>query len=154
MANEKLTKLSVNLLQCFGNAIIKVYKEIPLLFAPTYLLVLIHGDLCETNVLAEAKILPFRMLLWGVLNLLGFIDSRGWHYHGNSSELETAFWERSYQDVGEVSSKSQQAIKVAERAGLLLYYGFRWDNGVRERIVTEQDSLFRCLDAFLHCLED
>lgn len=160
---DKLDILLRELPSRFTDVITKTREELPNLFIPTYPLVLTHGDLCEMNIMvnpeaggitgiidwAEAKVLPFGMSLWGVQNMLGFMDSSGWHYHENSSQLETLFWEVFHRNVGAISSDDQQAIKIAERAGLLLRYGFTWEDGVLERPVSGEDSSIRYLDAFL-----
>lgn len=46
----------------------------------------------------------------------------------------------------------KRVIKTAERVGLVLRYGFTWDDGVFERRVAEGDSSIRYLDAFLYRL--
>ena len=43
-------------------------------------------------------------------------------------------------------------MRIAERAGLVLRYGFTWDDGF-ERSMMERDSSIRYLDAFLYRLE-
>ncbi|KAL5355194.1 hypothetical protein BJX96DRAFT_170438 [Aspergillus floccosus] len=152
----------------FHRAIADIREELPIIFTPSYPLVLGHGDLCELNILvdpeaggikgiidwAEAKISPFGMSLWGVLNMLGKMNSQGWHYHDNSPQLERLFWKVFYENAGEVSTGDRRAITVAERIGLLLRYGSTWEDGVRERPVIERDSSFRYLDAFLPRLQD
>lgn len=52
---------------------------------------------------AETRILPFGMALWGVQNMLGVMDSKGWHYYGNAVQLEKLFWEEFYGQVGGIS---------------------------------------------------
>lgn len=165
---EKLGILEQQLPSRFTGVICKVYKELPILFTPTYPLVLSHGDLCEMNVMvdpeiggitgvidwAEAKVLPFGMSLWGFQNMLGVMNSTGWHYYENYSRLESLFWDVFYRTVGPVSHHDKRAMKIAERAGLILRYGFTWEDGLVERPVTERDSSIRYLDAFLHRLED
>ncbi|RDW81273.1 aminoglycoside phosphotransferase family protein [Aspergillus mulundensis] len=152
----------------FISAITTLRAELPLLFTPGYPLVLTHTDLCEMNVMvdpetggitgiidwAEAKVLPFGMALWGVLNMLGSMDSRGWTYRADSAEFEKLFWDTFYDIVGRVSAEEGRAMKVAERVGLVLRYAFAWDDGVSERVVTEEDSRVKYLDAFLHRLQD
>ncbi|KAE8151306.1 hypothetical protein BDV25DRAFT_139027 [Aspergillus avenaceus] len=164
---HKLDTLLRQLPPRFTNVISKLRGELPMLFAPTYPLVLSHDDLCEMNIIvypeeggisgivdwADAKTLPFGMSLWGFLNMLGTKDSLGWHYHENSNHLESLFWETFYRNTGDISSDHRRAIRVAERVGLVLRYGFTWDDGIRERPVTEQDSSLRYLDAFLPRLE-
>ncbi|PLB47528.1 hypothetical protein P170DRAFT_447484 [Aspergillus steynii IBT 23096] len=151
----------------FTNAITQILEDLPMIFLPTYPLVLSHADLCEMNIIvnpeaggingiidwADAKVLPFGMSLWGLRNMLGIMDSKGWHYHENAPRLEGLFWETFYQSVGMVFGDGKRAIQVAERAGLLLRYGFTWEDGVVERPVSEQDSSMRYLDAFLPGLE-
>jgi hypothetical protein len=41
---------------------------------------------------AEAIILPFGISLWGLENILGYMDSQGWHYYKNYQKLEKLFW--------------------------------------------------------------
>jgi hypothetical protein len=36
---------------------------------------------------AEAMILPFGISLWGLENILGYMDSQGWHYYKNHQKL-------------------------------------------------------------------
>ncbi|QKX58933.1 uncharacterized protein TRUGW13939_06061 [Talaromyces rugulosus] len=164
---DKLDKLSQQLPPRFTSVISNISKELDAIFVPSYPLVLSHGDLCEMNIMvdseaggitgiidwAEAKVLPFGMSLWGVLNMFGFMNCQGWHYHENSSRLESLFWEVFNRNAGEISPNEKRAIKIAERAGLVLRYGFTWDNGVRERPVTERDASFRYLDAFFSRLK-
>lgn len=74
-----------------------------------------------------------------------------WPYYENSPRLETLFWGVFHRHVGAISSDNQQAIKIAERAGLLLRYGFTWEDGVFERPVNKQDFSIRYLDVILFC---
>ncbi|KAH6658559.1 hypothetical protein BKA67DRAFT_533706 [Truncatella angustata] len=83
-----------------------VRQSPPSLFSETFPFVLNHGDLCEMNILigretgnitgivdwAEARILPFGFALWGLENILGCMDSTGWHYYDNRRELEDRLW--------------------------------------------------------------
>lgn len=52
-----------------------------------------------------------------------------------------------------ISDEHNRAIEITERVGLVLRYGFTWEDGSFERPVTESDSSIRYLDAFLHLLE-
>jgi hypothetical protein len=165
---EKLDILSHRLPSRFTGVISKLHEELPVIFAPTYPLVLNHGDLCEMNIIvnpviggitgvvdwAEAKILPFGMSLWGLQNMLGVMNSTGWHYYENSSKLEALFWDIFHKSVGMISNDDIRAIKTAEQVGLVIRYGFTWEDGAFERAVTEKDSSIRYLDAFLHRLEN
>ena len=40
---------------------------------------------------AESRVLPFGFALNGLENLLGRMDSEGWHYHDHHRELEALF---------------------------------------------------------------
>jgi hypothetical protein len=73
---------------------------------------------------AEAQVLPIGMSLWWVLKMFGFMDPQSWHYHVNSSRLNGLFWDVFYRNAGEVSLEEKRAMIIAERAGLVLRYGF------------------------------
>lgn len=98
---------------------------------------------------AKAKTLPIGMSLRGFFNMLGFMDSEGWHYYDHSSRLESLFWDTFHRNVGPISDEDKCAIQTATRVRLLLRYGFVWEDGVSERPATEQDSSIRYLGAFL-----
>lgn len=165
---DKLSVLSRQLPSRFTGVTSKICEELPTIFAPTYPLVLTHSDLCEMNIIvdpkaggitgvvdwAEAKVLPFGMSLWGLQGMLGIMNSKGWNYHENSDRLESLFWDTFNGIAGMVSNDDKRAMKTAERAGLVLRYGYTWEDGIFERPVTEQDSSIRYLDAFLHRLDD
>ena len=82
-------------------------KDLPSLFSDALPFVLSHGDLNVMNLLinpetgnitgiadwAESRILPFGFALYGLENILGQMDSEGWHYNGHYRELESLFWE-------------------------------------------------------------
>lgn len=57
------------------------------------------------------------------------------------------------ENVELISDEHNRAIEITERVGLVLRYGFTWEDGSFERPVTESDSSIRYLDAFLHLLE-
>ncbi|KAL1855034.1 hypothetical protein Plec18170_004448 [Paecilomyces lecythidis] len=165
---NKLGILVQTLPSRFTAIISKLRKDLPSIFVPTYPLALTHDDLCEMNLIVDAtvggingvvdwagaKILPFGMSLWGPLNMLGTMNSSGWHYHENSSKLEGIFWDTFYIHVGKITDDDKRAMKIAERTGLVLRYGFTWENGTIERPVNEQDSSIRYLDAFIDRLRD
>ena len=139
-----------------------VRAELSLIFKSTYPLVLSHDDLCEMNIFvnpntghitgiidwSEARILPFGISLWGFENILGYMDSQGWHYYNNHRKLENLFWQTFEEIVGGVSEADRQVIRVARMAGFFLRYGFVWEDGVREIPAKEPDSVLRYLDAF------
>jgi hypothetical protein len=39
----------------------------------------------------EAEIAPFGISLYRLENVLGYMDSKGWHYYENHQELEKLF---------------------------------------------------------------
>ncbi|KAF1966825.1 hypothetical protein BU23DRAFT_517258 [Bimuria novae-zelandiae CBS 107.79] len=160
---SKLQLLAQKLPSRFSDSVEELSNNLSLLFSEGYPAVLTHGDLCEMNFLvdpetghltgvidwAEAGILPFGCALWGLENILGFMDRRGWHYFDSYQELEDLFW-RSFKDsVGETLDGKWRAIQVARRIGVLFRYGFRWDEALRERIIVENDSGMKYLDAFI-----
>ena len=38
------------------------------------------------------RIQLFGLALWGVENVLGYMDGEGWHYFSNYEQLEKLFW--------------------------------------------------------------
>jgi hypothetical protein len=103
---------------------------------------------------AEAEVLPFGLALYGLENLLGYMGPWGWNYFQIRNKLEQKFWERFWGliDVGEtaVQAKMKNSVRTARGVGILLRYGFEWENGTVERAVTGTDaSSLAYLDAFL-----
>jgi len=159
---QKFDLISQALPSRFTENLRKVRAELPSLFTSTYPLVLSHDDLCEMNIFvdpytghitgiidwADARILPFGISLWGFENMLGWMDSQGWHYYNNHHKLEDLFWHTFERTVDGVSETDKQAIRVARMPGFFLRYGFVWEDGVREIPAKEPDSAFRYLDAF------
>lgn len=162
---ERFSRDILELTECLDS----IFKNLPM--------VLTHGDLCEMNFLvdensghltgvidwAEAEILPFGFNLWGVENLLGYMDGNGWNYFEGYEDLRAVFWETFYGAVvvaeegeedgvlaSEVLRKQKQdTIDGARRMGILFRYGFFWDEDLRKKIpVQEGDSGMRYLDAF------
>lgn len=159
---ERFSREILGLTECLDS----IFENLPM--------VLTHGDLCEMNFLvdehsghltgvidwAEAEILPFGFNLWGVENLLGYMDGNGWNYFEGYEDLRAVFWETFYSAVvvaeeedgvraSEVLCQKQDTINVARRMGILFRYGFFWDENLREKVpVQEGDSGMRYLDAF------
>jgi hypothetical protein len=126
-------------------------------------LVLSHGDLCEMNLLveaetgsltgvidwAEARILPFGFSLYGVENLLGYMDDEGWHYYDNAQQLRELFWRVFLEGVeGSISEATLQTIWTARMAGLFYRYGFVFDGKEILGVVGPESGSLRYLDAF------
>lgn len=104
--HSKFELLAASLPDRFASNLSIVRQALPALFSGVFSFILSHGDLCEMNILinpetrnitgivdwAEARILPFGFSMWGLENRLGYMDSKGWHYHDNRRELEGIFW--------------------------------------------------------------
>ncbi|KAF2459212.1 hypothetical protein BDY21DRAFT_301259 [Lineolata rhizophorae] len=160
---SKLQLLAQNLPSRFSSSVYELNNKLTLLFSEGYPAVLTHGDLCEMNFLvdsetghltgvidwAEAGILPFGCALWGLENILGFMDTHGWHYFDSYQVLEDLFWQTFKDVVGEPLDEKWRAINVARRIGILFRYGFRWDKVSQQRIIIEDDPGMKYLDAFI-----
>ncbi|KAJ6043436.1 hypothetical protein N7499_005863 [Penicillium canescens] len=121
----------------FSPNINRVRKELPSLFA-TLPFILSHGDLNMMNVLispetgnitgivdwAESRILPFGFALYGLENVLGWMDSEGWHYYDDHRELENLFWKTFQGEAKNVSNADMYLIRVAKMAGIFCQYGY------------------------------
>lgn len=160
---EKLAMLSKSLPSRFSETVRQLIDEVPLLFSGTYPLVLTHGDLCEMNLLvqpengrltgiidwAEAETLPFGLALWGLENVLGFMDSQGWSYFDGHAELKDLFWMTFETDVGGITDDERRAIGIARNVGIFFRYGFCWEDHMHPRVVTEADSTIKYLDGLV-----
>lgn len=160
---SKIDRLSQSLPSRFTANLDAVRKELPSLFSKKLPFVLSHQDLNETNMLinpesgsitgivdwAEAKILPFGFSLWAFENLLGYMNSEGWHYYDNRHELEGIFWQTFLAEANGASGCDLQLIRVARMAGLFLCHGFACDRNGVETVVDESSfSSYKYLDAF------
>jgi hypothetical protein len=110
-----------------------VFEQLPVVLA--------HGDLNEMDFLvdescgrltgvidwAEAEILPFGLNLWGLENILGYMNVHGWHYFDQHADLKALFWKTFHSAVAADGAALylQDAIDVAWRMGVVLRYGFR-----------------------------
>jgi hypothetical protein len=98
---------------------------------------------------AEAGILPFGFSLWGLENVLGYMDSEGWHYYNNRRELEDLFWGTFREKAKNISDTSLQLIRTARMAGLFFRYGFVVEGKAVKSVVDTTDaSSLAYLDAF------
>ncbi|TVY27780.1 hypothetical protein LHYA1_G003806 [Lachnellula hyalina] len=124
--------------------------------------VLTHGDLVPGNIMlspscgyltglvdwAEAEVLPFGLCLYGLEEILGEMTEDGWEYHPAAEGLREVFWRELGEGVGE---KERKRVEMARIAGILLWWGFAWDEGRIDRVVEEgRDEIeIARLDAFL-----
>lgn len=161
--NSIFDRLAESLPSRFASNLDRVRRHLPSLFSGSLPFVLSHGDLCEMNILidrdnghvtgivdwAEARILPFGFSLWGLENVLGYMDVEGWHYYDNRDELEGLFWRTFCTETNNATETDLQSIRAARMAGLFVRYGLIVDGTVVERAVNQSDtSSLAYLDAF------
>jgi hypothetical protein len=90
---------------------------------------------------ADATIEPFGMALWGLESVLGCGGPNGWSYFGsdpsyshfgcNPSRLRALFWEVLLREIEcTISDECRYAINEVRTLGVLLRYGFSWENGM------------------------
>lgn len=163
---RKLGLLSVSLPSRFAAIMHQLSYHTGELFSCSFPLVLTHDDLCEMNILvdpktgqiagiidwANAKIQPFGLALWGVENVLGYMDGDGWHYFSNHQQLIALFWAVFEDEVGagRVTTDDKERIRLARLVGIALRYGFQWDGAGVQRPILESDTSMKYLDAFLY----
>ena len=138
--------------------------------------VLTHGDIVPSNIMVhpdsgmlrgivdwvEAEFLPFGINFYGLEYLLGFPSKRrdsmtdsatSFVYYDCALELRTHFWSTLHRKVPELKRDPQalKALHVAKIIGTLLWFGYAWDEGKIDRVVTpEKDSeVLAYLNAFL-----
>jgi hypothetical protein len=138
--------------------------------------VLTHGDIAPSNIMVhpdsgmlrgmvdwvEAEFLPFGLSFYGLEYLLGFPSKRRdsmtnsattFIYYDCALELRSHFWSTIQRKLPELKSDPQmlKALHVAKIVGTLLWFGFAWDGGAIDRVVTrEKDSeLLAYLESFL-----
>ena len=137
--------------------------------------VLNHGDLIPTNICvdenswritglvdwAEAEWLPFGTCLYGLEYLLGHLehtpanlnnaDERpAWRYSSDTSRLREIFWARLCEEAPGIRERREDVL-LARDLGVLLWYGYAWDEGAINRVVNEEDDTaeVECLRSFL-----
>ncbi|KZF23718.1 hypothetical protein L228DRAFT_238245 [Xylona heveae TC161] len=164
--SRDLNLLSDSLPPRFAKVMLRLCKDVDGLFSSSYPLVITHDDLCEMNVLVDpstghitgiidwvdAKFRPFGLALWGVENVLGHMDSEGWHYCSNHEQLRKLFWKTFESEVGteDVTTELKEKMELARLMGIALRYGFVWDIATgKKRPALSSDSSFKYLDAFM-----
>lgn len=134
-----------------------------------YPIVINHGDLIPSNILvnpstwelkgvvdwAEAEYLPFGTHLYGLEHLLGYLSTEDpgaprFCYYRQSKELREVFWDTLCKEAKGVKDRLED-VCVARDMGVLLWYGFAWDEGKIDRVVNERDDKeeVECLRRFL-----
>ncbi|KAJ6021107.1 hypothetical protein N7540_006611 [Penicillium herquei] len=153
----------------FSPAIDMVRKELPSLFSKAVPFVLSHGDLNVMNILvnpgtgnitgivdwAESRILPFGFALYGLETILGWMDSKGWHYYDHHRELESLFWQTFRKEAQNFSSGDLYSVRAARMAGLFYQYAFVFDEkgAVKNVRVAKSNGSFPYLDAFCTAID-
>lgn len=121
--------------------------------------VLTHGDTIPSNIVvnttthsiegfidwAEAEWLPFGMCLYGLEHLLGYVSADGMRfvYYSSSQALRRHFWLELNKRilVGDTETDPGPAINLARDIGVLLWYGFAWDDGAIDRVISGRHDL-------------
>jgi hypothetical protein len=151
--DQKFSVLAQFLPPRFESRLVSIRRDLLSLFSGALPFVLSHGDLCEMNILidpksgkitgivdwAEARILPFGFSLWGFENVLGYMDSKGWHYYDNRRELESLFWKIFREEAEVFADDDLILIQRARAAGSFCRYGFIRD-GMAVKSVVGQSS--------------
>ncbi|KAJ5143352.1 uncharacterized protein N7515_002139 [Penicillium bovifimosum] len=159
--DQKFNVLAQILPPRFKSRLVSIRRDLLSLFSGALPFVLTHGDLCEMNILidpesgkltgivdwAEARILPFGFSLWGFENVLGFMNSKGWHYYDNRRELESLFWKIFREEAEVFADDDLILIQRARAAGLFCRYGFISDGlGVNSVVGQPSPSSLAYLD--------
>ena len=129
-----------------------------LLSVQDFPVVLNHGDLIPSNVLvdseswavtglvdwAEAEWLPFGTCVYGVEHLLGRMERVGrgervWKYFEGSKGMRKVFWDAVVKESPGLEGRWEE-LECMRDVGVLLWYGFAWDEGKIDRVVNETVS--------------
>ncbi|OAG01924.1 uncharacterized protein CC84DRAFT_1251865 [Paraphaeosphaeria sporulosa] len=168
----KLRKLSVEL-PCETLRARAMDTLLRLLAIEHYPVVLNHGDLIPSNILvdeetwavsglvdwAEAEMLPFGTCLYGLEYLLGGLESTSsvdgvgmkpvWRYRQGSDALRNIFWQTLKKESPKIGENAEEVFLMRD-VGVLLWFGYAWDEGAIDRVVNETDDTreVACLRAF------
>ncbi|KAH7044640.1 hypothetical protein B0J12DRAFT_577806, partial [Macrophomina phaseolina] len=122
-----------------------------------------HGDVVPGNLLvdertgrlnglvdwAEAEVGIWGLGLYGLEFLLGYgksVGARGadytFTYYAQAPELRKSFWEEVKRGIGSEFERpeAQEAVAVIRDVGVLLWFGYAWDEGQIDRVVNERDD--------------
>ncbi|KAE9983437.1 hypothetical protein EG328_009929 [Venturia inaequalis] len=144
--------------------------------------VVTHGDTIPSNIMcapdtgrltgvvdwAEAEYLPFGTCLYGLEHFLGRLSSskrrdsviEGGRFipYERASHLRRLFWQSLRLKVPALQEDDNlmKLVVMAKTIGILLWYGFAWDGGAIDRVVTLQRDTEEIiyLDAFLDDARD
>ena len=122
--------------------------------------VLCHGDLIPSNVLidestssisgfidwAEAEYLPFGTPLYALEHFLGYTTNcstlNRFTYYSCAQALRRHFWKKLGERIPNLVSQPEleEAVLLARDVGVLLWYGYAWDDGAIDRVVNPADD--------------
>ena len=143
----KLMQLSSILPSRFARVIERIYRNLDeLVYRVPW--VLTHSDISNMNILvdpdschltgivdwADASIEPFGIALWGLESVLGCSGPHGWSYYGNDvSNSRRLFGRVLFSEIGDAASEeTHMAIEEVRTLGILLRYGFSWEDGAQK----------------------
>lgn len=71
-------------------------------------------------------------------------------YHENAAQLRELFWTRLSDLVPDLEPRKED-VRTMRDMGVLLWYGYAWDDGAIDRVVNDADDVVEmtCLRAFL-----
>ena len=83
---------------------------------------------------ADASIEPFGIALWGLESILGCSGPQGWAYHGNDVSHSRRLFRTVFlaEIGGALSDEACRAIEEFRTLGVLLRYGFSWEEGTEK----------------------
>jgi hypothetical protein len=83
-------------------------------------------------------------------NSLNSGDSPTFVYYSNAAQLRDMFWTHIFEAVPDIKTR-QEDVRVMRDMGVLLWYGYAWDDGAIDRVVNETDDVVEvaCLRTFL-----
>lgn len=133
--------------------------------------ILIDEDTWEITGLvdwAEAEYLPFGTCLYGFEHFLGFLTEFSlapssndetssipgiaptFTYFDDETRLRDLFWKCLFEAVPDIQTR-QEDVTMMRDLGVLLWYGYAWDDGAIDRVVNEESDAVEvvCLRAFL-----
>jgi hypothetical protein len=86
------------------------------------------------------------MALWGIESVLGCSGPDGWSYYGSDpSRSRALFWKTFLREIEyTISDECRHAVNEVRTLGVLLRYGFSWENGTMNPV---KDTTY--LDVFL-----
>ncbi|KAF2086390.1 hypothetical protein K490DRAFT_44666 [Saccharata proteae CBS 121410] len=117
--------------------------------------VLTHGDIVPSNLMidvdgkgrlegmvdwAEAEGLPFGTCCYGLEFLLGWVGETAYAftYYTAASRLRGLFWNELARLVPALREQEiMEAVRCARDVGVLLWFGYAWDEGSIDRVVDE-----------------